>query len=231
MIKVIVVDDEPLSRQVLQYLLKKIHYPINIIGEATNGEEAVEIIKKLNPDLVFIDIEMPKSSGLEVIKKIKESEGFNTSFIVITAFGSFNYAQESLRLGVKDILLKPIDLKTLEDGINRALDFDLTNNQLLNEIIAFVGKNYNKTIRLDELSNKFHTSENNINQMLKKHFDTTLISYVNRIRIEKSIDLMDADHLKAKEVYSQVGFNNLNYFYKVFKCVKGKTPKEYFEKN
>lgn len=230
MIKVIIVDDEPLSRQVLEYQLNKIQYPITIVGNAPNGDEAYDMIKEKVPDLVFMDIEMPRANGLEVIKRIKSDDNVDTSFIIITAFGNFSYAQEALRLGVKDIILKPIDGTSLLQGINRAMDFKLTDNQLLNEIIAYIGKNYHTPIRLDELSLKFHTSENNINQMLKKYFDMTLINYVNKIRIEKSICLMNADHLNAKEVYLEVGFNNLNYFYKVFKSFTGKTPKEYFDK-
>lgn len=230
MIKVIIVDDEPLSRQVLEYQLNKIKYPISIVGEASNGDEAIRLIREKNPDLVFMDVEMPRFNGLDVIKMINLDNDIDTEFIIITAYGNFSYAQEALRLGVKDIILKPIDGNSLLNGINRALDFNLTDNQLLNEIIAYLGKNYNKQIRLDELSLRFHTSENNINQLLKKYFDMTLISYVNKIRIDKSICLMNADHLNAKEVYTDVGFNNLNYFYKVFKSITGKTPKEYFEK-
>lgn len=230
MIKVIIVDDEPLSRQVLEYQLNKIKYPISIVGEASNGDEAIRLIREKNPDLVFMDVEMPRFNGLDVIKMINLDNDIDTEFIIITAYGNFSYAQEALRLGVKDIILKPIDGNSLLSGINRALDFNLTDNQLLNEIIAYLGKNYNKQIRLDELSLRFHTSENNINQLLKKYFDMTLISYVNKIRIDKSICLMNADHLNAKEVYTDVGFNNLNYFYKVFKNITGKTPKEYFEK-
>lgn len=230
MIKVIIVDDEPLSRQVLEYQLNKIKYPISIVGEASNGDEAIRLIREKNPDLVFMDVEMPRFNGLDVIKMINLDNDIDTEFIIITAYGNFSYAQEALRLGVKDIILKPIDGNSLLNGINRALDFNLTDNQLLNEIIAYLGKNYNKQIRLDELSLRFHTSENNINQLLKKYFDMTLISYVNKIRIDKSICLMNADHLNAKEVYTDVGFNNLNYFYKVFKNITGKTPKEYFEK-
>ncbi len=230
MIKVIIVDDEPLSRQVLEYQLNKIKYPISIVGEASNGDEAIRLIREKNPDLVFMDVEMPRFNGLDVIKMINLDNDIDTEFIIITAYGNFSYAQEALRLGVKDIILKPLDGNSLLNGINRALDFNLTDNQLLNEIIAYLGKNYNKQIRLDELSLRFHTSENNINQLLKKYFDMTLISYVNKIRIDKSICLMNADHLNAKEVYTDVGFNNLNYFYKVFKNITGKTPKEYFEK-
>src|SRR5690554_766815 len=152
MIKVIIVDDEPLSKQVLEYQLNKIKYPISIVGEASNGDEAIRLIRGKNPDLVFMDVEMPRFNGLDVIKMINLDNDIDTEFIIITAYGNFSYAQEALRLGVKDIILKPIDGNSLLNGINRALDFNLTDNQLLNEIIAYLGKNYNKQIRLDELS-------------------------------------------------------------------------------
>ena len=105
MIKTVIIDDEPAVVSIIKYFVKKEKLPLDIVATAQRGDEGIELINKLNPQLVFLDIKMPVVDGFEVMKSVKD-----TKFIVITAFESFEYAQKSLRLGAKDIILKPIEL-------------------------------------------------------------------------------------------------------------------------
>jgi two-component system LytT family response regulator/two-component system response regulator LytT len=116
-ISTIVVDDEQLAREELCYLLKD--FPaIQVIQTAANGVEAVRVIEEMEPDLVFLDVQMPGIDGLGVIAKIRESGDSDPHFILTTAFD--NYAVEAFRLRALDYLLKPVDKERLAESIARA---------------------------------------------------------------------------------------------------------------
>lgn len=110
MINALVVDDERLARVELTQLLKS-HSNINIVGEATNGNEAVEKIQSLNPDLVFLDIEMPGKNGFEVLENLSVVP----QIIFVTAFDEF--AIKAFDKNALDYVLKPIAADRLSKAI------------------------------------------------------------------------------------------------------------------
>jgi two-component system LytT family response regulator/two-component system response regulator LytT len=113
----IVVDDEQLACDELAYLLKD--FPeVEIVGTGTNGLEAVEQIRKLEPDLVFLDVHMPGLDGLGVVRRLREQETDLPHFIFVTAYDQ--YAVEAFRLEAMDYLLKPVDRVRLAETIERA---------------------------------------------------------------------------------------------------------------
>lgn len=113
----IVADDEPLARQELRFLLEEIG-DIEVVGEAVNGLEAVELIRKLDPVLAFLDIQMPGLDGLGVVRRLKES-GIGLPHIVFsTAYEEF--AVEAFRLEAMDYITKPVERERLEETIERA---------------------------------------------------------------------------------------------------------------
>lgn len=116
-ISTLLVDDEQLAREELSYLLKD--FPeIELIDCASNGLEAVQMIETLEPDLVFLDVQMPGLDGLGVIRKLREMDIALPHFILATAFDQ--YAVEAFRLEAMDYLLKPIDKDRLGVTIERA---------------------------------------------------------------------------------------------------------------
>lgn len=109
----LIVDDERLARNELRRLLE-VHENINIIGEAANGEEAVEKINSLKPDLVFLDIQMPGKTGFEVLTSLDEHI---PEIIFTTAFDE--YALKAFEFNAADYLLKPIEPQRLAEAIKR----------------------------------------------------------------------------------------------------------------
>lgn len=112
-LQLLIVDDEPLARALTREYLAK-HTDINIVGEATNGVEAVEAINKLAPDLILLDIFMPKLNGLEVL----ELTGRTTGVIFTTAYDQ--YALKAFDLHAVDYLLKPFSQARFDEAIARA---------------------------------------------------------------------------------------------------------------
>lgn len=109
MFKVLLVDDEFFVLKGLQKLIPWEELDYTIVGEASNGKEALRLIEYLQPDLVITDIRMPILDGLDLIRSVKEDAGSDLFFIVISGYNDFSYAQQALRYGVHDYILKPVD--------------------------------------------------------------------------------------------------------------------------
>jgi two-component system response regulator LytT len=116
-ISAIIVDDEPLASDELAFLLKDFS-DIDVIATGKNGLEAVKIIENLEPDLVFLDVQMPGLDGLNVIQKLREKNVPLPHFVLATAYDQ--YALEAFRLEALDYLLKPVEKERLELTIERA---------------------------------------------------------------------------------------------------------------
>ncbi|HUA02161.1 MAG TPA: response regulator [Candidatus Aquilonibacter sp.] len=112
-IRVAIVDDEDLARQVLREYLSS-HPEIEIVAECANGFEAVKAVAELKPDLVFLDIQMPKLDGFEVLELI----GNDTAVVFITAHD--NFAIRAFEVHATDYLLKPVSAARFEAALQRA---------------------------------------------------------------------------------------------------------------
>jgi two-component system response regulator LytT len=116
-ISAILVDDEKLASEELAYQLKD--FPdVEIIATASNGLEALKLIEDLEPDLVFMDVQMPGLDGMSVIRKLREKDIPLPHFVMATAFDQ--YAVEAFRLEALDYLLKPVEKERLTLAVERA---------------------------------------------------------------------------------------------------------------
>jgi two-component system LytT family response regulator len=114
-IKVLIVDDEKLARDLIRSLVCE-REDIDIVGEASNGRMAVEMVNKLKPDLMFLDIQMPGVSGIEMISKIDPM--ILPYIIFVTAYDQ--YAIKAFELHALDYLLKPFEKERFFDSVDRA---------------------------------------------------------------------------------------------------------------
>ncbi|MCC6536904.1 MAG: response regulator transcription factor [Bryobacterales bacterium] len=116
-ISTVLADDEQLALDELQFLLKD--FPeIEVVGTATNGLAAVERAADLEPDLMFLDVQMPGLDGMNVIRRIKDMGGHVPYFILATAYDQ--YAVEAFQLEALDYVLKPVERDRLAQAIARA---------------------------------------------------------------------------------------------------------------
>src|SRR5579863_10386733 len=116
-ISAVLVDDEKLASEELAYQLKE--FPdIDVVATASNGIEALKLIEDLEPDLVFLDVQMPGLDGLGVIRKLRESSAPLPYFVMATAYDQ--YAVEAFRWEALDYLLKPVEKDRLTMAVERA---------------------------------------------------------------------------------------------------------------
>lgn len=119
--KILLVDDEPNIIMALEYSLRKNNYDIFI---ARDGEEAIELAEKLKPDLVVLDIMMPKVDGYEVLEFLKSHDTLkdNTQTIIISAKQKQSDVEKGLSLGAKEYIKKPFSMKKLLSIVNELLN-------------------------------------------------------------------------------------------------------------
>ena len=113
----VIVDDEQLARDELAYLLKNAG-DVNVVAQGKNGLDAVNLIKEHNPDLVFLDVQMPGLDGFGVIKKLLDKKIPLPKIVFATAFDQ--YAVKAFEVNAVDYLLKPFDKKRVAQSIQRA---------------------------------------------------------------------------------------------------------------
>jgi two-component system, LytTR family, response regulator len=112
-IRVVIVDDEELARQVLCEFLSA-HNDVEVVAECANGFEAVKAVAEQKPNLVFLDIQMPKLDGFEVLELV----GRDAAVIFVTAYDS--YAIKAFEVHAVDYLLKPVGAERFEAALTRA---------------------------------------------------------------------------------------------------------------
>lgn len=120
MLRVLLVDDEPYVFDGLRIMVDWEKYGFSICGEATNGEDALEIIKTCNPHLVITDIKMPVMDGIQLIKSVYEASNIRAKFIILSGYDEFEYAKSAMKYGVNSYILKPLDEDELSKAVEKA---------------------------------------------------------------------------------------------------------------
>lgn len=140
-IKAIIIDDEKSARQVLEILLKKFSEDVELLASASSLMEGITLINELQPDVVFLDVEMPKFAGYEIVNFF---EKINFKIIFTTAYD--RYAIKAFELSAIDYLLKPINRERLQQAIDKSKNL----------------------VKSEKLAESYHVLMNNINQSTKK---------------------------------------------------------------
>lgn len=121
MYKVVIIDDEPIIVEGLSRSIQWKNWQCEVVGTASSGEEGMELIDSVNPDILFSDICMPGMDGLTMIAAIK-SQHPNMEITILTGFRDFDYAQRAIRLGVTRFLLKPSKTDELTEAVEKMTD-------------------------------------------------------------------------------------------------------------
>ncbi|MFJ8625202.1 response regulator [Kitasatospora sp. NPDC093550] len=116
MIRVVLVDDQPLIRTGLRVLIADAP-DLEVVGEAGDGAEAVELVARLRPDVAVMDIRMPGTDGIEATRRITADPDLPTHVLVLTTFDDDDYVYGALRAGASGFLVKDLALETILDGI------------------------------------------------------------------------------------------------------------------
>ena len=232
-LKVLLVDDEVKIREGFKRLFDWEEHDLEVIGEASDGLEALSKIDEYKPNIVVVDINIPIMNGLKVIEMSKVRHP-NTAFIIVSGYDDFNYCKQALKLQIADYLLKPVDYEefgTVIDNLRISLyekkieeDVD---DHLINKIAQYIREHLDEDISLNLLSDKFALNAQYISQLFKNQIGVNFLSYLTSIRMQKAKSLLLSSAKTIVEVSQAVGYNDYRVFTKVFKKHVGVSPSQY----
>ncbi len=250
MLSVLIVDDEKLVRTGLVLGIDWAALGCCVVAESSDGQQGFDTAMKYKPDLIICDIRMPKMDGIEMVTKLR-SEGNNAYTIFLTAYSDFAYAQQAIKLGASDYILKPFKDGELESAVLKIrdkIDKDYTNNSELrknsilndeaikkdsvskyvSDALYYIEKNYGNTnISVKLISDSLGLSESHLSHMFKKETDYTINAYITRYRIRAAINMLQSGNYKVYEVAEKVGYKDITYFSTIFKKITGMSPSDF----
>ena len=244
MLKVLLVEDEDLIRRGLRFQMDWTAAGCVVADEAASGREGLEKIGLLRPDVVVTDVRMPDMDGLEMLKRGLEVCPFDA--IVVSGYGEFDYAQQAIRLGVAEYLLKPVDFNDLRGCIQKIvtrrrqrqqggqdpsapplvpnIDPAAVTNRYAARMLRYIQEHYAERISLTDLSQELNVSCTHLNAKFKAEVGYTFHDFLNHYRISRAVELQKQGTWKLYEIAEMVGFSDYKYFNKVYKKYVGYPP-------
>ena len=241
-IKLLIADDEDTIRNGIAKYIQLHTDRFDKIYLASNGQEAVDIIFRDKPDIMFLDVQMPLMDGIEVMQEARRADILPYTMI-LSGYDEFRYCQQALRLGAKEYLLKPVRSSDILQMVNRAADelfgthedvkFEPTEekNHLVELAKEYVEEHYYENLMLADVAQKVGISAGYLSTLFQRQLSKGFVDYLNAIRIEHACTYLQQNYLKTYEIAYKVGFKDEKYFSKVFKKLKGQSPSEYRKSN
>lgn len=246
MYKVVVIEDEEIVRHGIIQSINWGSVNCMVIGDAENGEKGIELIRKVEPDLVISDISMPGMNGIEMMEKLY-SENITPKVIFLTAFDDFDYARQALRIRACDYILKPFKDGEMEEAILKALStFESESSgektadghelklkkgdksKYLSDAIDYIDKNYsNPELSIEMVAESIGISSGHLSRLFRKESEYTMMTYLVNRRMRAAKDLLKDYSHKVYEVAERVGYRDITYFSATFKKYVGVSPSEY----
>lgn len=231
MIKVLIVEDEIGTRNLLKIIVDWEEYHMKIIGEASNGREALFSIEKEIPDLVVTDIKMPVMDGITLAEQIMMRFPL-IKVIIITAYDDFQYAQRALRAGAVDFICKPLKRQEVKAALLRVgkqvEKADESVADVMEQIRNYLEEHYMESdLSLSEVAEIFYLNPSYLSRAFRKKNGVTLVEYLNNIRLEHACNYLQTDGLKVYQIAERVGIPNPDYFGRCFRKYTGMTANEY----
>ena len=242
---VLMTDDEELALLGLEEGVNWEGLNVDKIYKCHSKDTAIRMMQMYPVDIIITDIEMPNGNGLELIKWVKENKPEIKS-VFYTGHAEFSYAQEALRLGVEDYLLKPIPYDELEKIIyeieNKILVKEKTvdlselaedctqedSEEIVSRVKKIIAENLSVgNIQRDELAAMVHVSSGYLGRIFKKETGPALTDYIIKKRIAVAKQLLTKTSLSVTDVSARVGITYSSYFTKIFKEQVGMTPQDY----
>ncbi len=247
MIKLLIADDESIERELLYKILSP--NPLLELYQVENGRLAVTYASLYDVDVVLMDIEMPALNGLQAAERILKDKP-STRIVFITAYSVFDYAQEAVKLGAIDYILKPVDKEDVLRAVKRAVSQIEAERQLLAvqppdeecledestdkaalmmaKVKKYLEHSYmNYDLSLDSVSSLLNISPSYLSCIFKRCTGINFLDYITNLRINAAKEHLANPFKSASEIASMVGYDSSSYFTRAFKKNTGLTPTEY----
>lgn len=238
MYRVMVIDDEVSARRLLQESMDWASFGMELVGEASSGIEAINIIDELRPDITFVDIAMPFMNGIEFTQLATERYK-DLVIVILTAFDDFEYARQCIRLPVVEYLLKPIvrqEVAEVLTKIKENLDQKCICMQdngpdiepsVIEQIMQHICENFTDSqINLTSIAQQFGFNPSYLSRKFKQETGKSFVEFLIECRMERALVLARGNS-KMFCTANAVGIPDPNYFSRCFKKYTGISYSEY----
>lgn len=238
-LKLLIADDEDTIRNGMAKYIRLHSDRFEKIYEAENGQETLDVLLAHQPDMLLLDVQMPLKNGIEVLQEAAKS-GIRPVTVILSGYDEFKYAQQALRQGAREYLLKPVRAADILECLNRLADENFgaeeeqketeeaeASNRFVKAAEEYIAEHYTEDLSLAEVAEKAGISSGYLSTLFSQQLGCKFVDYLNRVRIERACIYLEQNYFKTYEVAYRVGFKDEKYFSKVFKKLKGMSPKEY----
>ena len=255
MYKAVIVDDEATIVTGLSRLMPWGAYGCRIAGTACSGEEALDLVRRETPDVLFTDIRMPGMDGLSLIAALR-SEYPDMQITILSGFPEFSYAQQALQMGVRRYVLKPSKMDELEEALaamveqlnaagaepaatpptadgaetapsQKAESCSSSSNFIIANALWYIEEHYAEKLTLSEVAKHVYVSQWHLSKLIARNTGQSFSDLLNGVRIAKAKQLLADPSLKIWEVGERVGFLDHTHFARTFKKLENQSANAY----
>ncbi len=237
--KLLIAEDEYWVRKRLTTNFDWKELGFDVVFEAENGKQALDICNEHMPDVIITDIRMPLVDGLDMIRQIREKDD-RARILIISGYEEFGYAREALRLGVADYLVKPVEEFTLVEAVKNCIAMNERQNideeappqvvrKIIREALIYMEEHYSEHITMRTVADHVFLSAAYFCRIFREEMGHTFTEHLIQMRLAKVVELLADSRNKISEIAEQAGFNDKQYFYKMFKRYYHTTPTQYRE--
>lgn len=257
MLKIIIVEDEDMIRKGLVYTIDWLSMDCVVVAEAADGEEGLQKIIELEPDVVITDIKMHKMDGIEMIRQAMEQVNFKS--LILTSYAEFEYAKKAIQLKAYEYLLKPVDeekiietIQALQADLNKhrkeefvsenmssasgRLDFnyymqlDKSESGYVAKAIQKIQASYANRISVESISDELGVSSSFLSRKFKEVTNHSFLYLLNAYRVQQAIKLLNTGKYRIYEISDMTGFGDYKHFCNVFKKYTSMSPTGFVKK-
>ena len=248
MYKLLIVDDEPQILEGMRRTLDWEKYGFGRIETSETYDGAIAKAVEFLPDLAIFDVCIGKDRGYDAIRKLNELR-LPAKYIIMSGYGEFQYAQEAIRCGVKDYLLKPVERAKLQGVVEKIIVEDWHGtlegaepgdlntdpvlgvsydslSKLTNRILMMVKAEYDQNMNLKGVAERFRMNGTYLGQLFLKETRMKFSEYLMAYRMLRARERIQSTDEKIASIALSVGYPNLNYFYTHFHAYFEKSPSD-----
>lgn len=244
MTDILIIDDEFDTRMVITEYLSTSSISYSNVYEAVTFNKGQQLIKKLNPNIIILEVSLPDGNGMELGEMALDWNP-DISIIIVTYLQEFNLVYNSINIGFAGFLLKPFTKTEFNRIIDRIYINSLSKKSKelfqnrnkpkqhpdlanpINTAVQYIQNHYQEQIMLNEVAQSVYLSTSHFSRMFKEEMGVTFVDYLMTYRINQSKSLLKMTTLPIEVIANQVGFTSSAYFSTAFKKKEGCTPSEY----
>ena len=241
MYRLLIVDDEPEIRNGLRHYFPWEEIGFSIVGEARDGIHALEVLACEAVDVLLCDIVMPRMTGLELAKKLRENKS-KVEIVLLSSYEEFEYARQAIDFSVYHYLVKPVKYAQLVEVFTR-LRFAMEERggdtkfmqqgqikgyyeQIIETAQAYIRAHY-ANATLEDVAAAVHLNPYYFSSLYKQKTGENLSEFHTRIRMETAVVMLDDISLRISDIANMLGYSNPNSFSRTFRAYYAMSPREH----